>query len=150
MSRLFLGLALLLALAAPARAITVCHDYVLYVVTGQDLNRSSVATLRARLRALGYKRFPFSNAATLPRAQKILKPGDVIIIGDDHSGVMKAGGIWHFIQVYGASGTVYAPTALPAPQAGRMGGLYQGDTLLQMLDRRFSKAPRPVEVWRKQ
>jgi len=138
-----------------SEAVTWCHDYSWYRVSGRDTNETSPDTLRARLKAAGYKRFPFTRAAQFPdRAMKVLKPGYVIIMdGGGHSGYVNAQGrIDHFIQLQGESGNkrkARDPKKLPqAPIPGNAGGLFTGDTLKQMFNRRFNKNPGEVEVWR--
>ena len=156
--------------AAPANAIIVCHDYALYRATGQDprpltsaeTNGTGIVEIRRRLKdELGYKRFPITTAAETPEfAAKYLKPGDVILLRDDHSGYVNSDGkIDHFIQVYGKSGTKYDASKLPRhtapdtdepPPAESVGGLYLGDTLARFLKRPFYKGPAgSVEIWRK-
>lgn len=153
-----------LALAAPARAIVVCHDYTLYRLTGKDprpkgspgKQGSGVKTLRDYLSEKNYKPFPMSNAAATNKAmvQRILKPGDVIIIRDDHSGFVNAAGkIDHFIQVEGTSrlDVKYDAHALPlnADLKGKKGGLYVNETFAEFLSRVHSQVNLTVEVWRK-
>jgi len=145
--------ALFLILALPAPAIVWCHDYSLWQVTGEDANNTSPADLRARLEQLQYKRFPFTNAARSPLAQEKLKPGDVIIIGDAHSGVVNGNGlIDHFVQKFGASGTRYPPE-----EVQKMDNLYRDWTLLDILNFKrigpegneiFPYREAEVEVWR--
>lgn len=158
----FFGWALILMLIVPAYAITVCHDYTLFRITENNprfktgplkKDRTSVEELRAHLESQGYKRFPYTNAAENPeKAGSFLKPGDVIILRDDHSGYVSAPGrIDHFIQVFGASGTKYDAGNLPshASLGGKVGGLYLNETLKDFLCRPFYKGTdRRVEVWR--
>ncbi|MBN2286756.1 MAG: hypothetical protein JXI43_09935, partial [Tissierellales bacterium] len=63
------GWMLLIMMALPVEAIVWCHDYTLWRATGEDANNTSPAELRSRLGGLHYKRFPFTNAARMPRAQ---------------------------------------------------------------------------------
>lgn len=149
----FLTLALLLALALPVAAIVWCHDYSMWRVTGEDANNTSPAELRARLEGLKYKRFPFTNAARLPQAQDKLRPGDVVIFGDAHSGIVNASGrIDHFVQKFGAAGTRYRPEEVPA-----MDNFHRDWTLLDILGFKrigpqgneiFPYRDAEVEVWR--
>ena len=89
---------LLLALALAALvppvtlpAISWCHDYSYYRVTGKDSNGLSPDALRAALAKLKYK---------LVEGDTELRPGDVVIIGEAHSGFVNAqGGVDHYIQV---------------------------------------------------
>lgn len=166
MKRLSIACILLvsLILAMPAQAIVVCHDYTLYRLTGEDprpkgspgKQGSGVSTLRTYLREHGYRSFPMSTAAeTDPgKVQSLLKPGDVIILREDHSGyVNESGRIDHFIQVEGTSkeDVKYDAEGLPSHESlnGKAGGLYRDDTFEQFLDRPYRKSPRAVEVWRK-
>lgn len=146
---------LLLMLALPAPAIVWCHDYSMWQVTGEDANNTSPAELRARLGLLKYKRFPFTNAARLPQAQGKLRPGDVVIFGDAHSGVVNGSGlIDHFVQKFGASGTRYRPEEILA-----LDNFHRDWTLLDILDFKrigpqgneiFPYRDAEVEVWRRQ
>jgi hypothetical protein len=142
-------------LPAHTHPITWCHDYSYYQATGRDANKTGPDELRKTLSGLGYKRFPFTNAAHLPQAQGRLRPGDVIIIGDAHSGVVNRDGlIDHFIQVFGASGTAYQPGEILS-----MPNFKRGWTLIQMMNftrttpdgRRIQPyKDKQVEVWRRQ
>ena len=153
-----------LALAMPAQAIVVCHDYTLYRLTGKDprpkdspgKQGSGVSTLRTYLREHGYRAFPMTTALETDPAkfQRLLKPGDVIILRDDHSGyVNESGKIDHFIQVEGTStkDVKYDADDLPSHESlgGKAGGLYRDNTFGQFLNAPFRKTPRAVEVWRK-
>ena len=155
---------LLLALALPAEAIVVCHDYTLYRLTGKDpqpkdspgKQGSGVSALRNYLRGHGYRAFPMSTAAESDPAkvQSLLKPGDVIILREDHSGyVNEKGLIGHFIQVEGTSTKDVKCDAddLPSHESlgGKIGGLYGDNSFEQFLNAPFRKTPRVVEVWRK-
>src|SRR5947209_10944321 len=153
-----------LILASPAQAIVVCHDYTLYRLTGKDprpkgspgKQGTGVDVLRTYLREHGYRSFPMTTAAeTNPgKVQSLLKPGDVIILRDDHSGyVNESGKIDHFIQVEGTStkDVKYDADGLPPHESlgGKIGGLYRDQTFEQFLNAPYRKTPRTVEVWRK-
>jgi len=88
----FLGLALAaLAHFTPLPAISWCHDYSYYRVTGKDSDNLSPGGLRNALAKLKYK---------LVQGSTDLRPGDVVIIGNAHSGFVNAqGSIDHYIQV---------------------------------------------------
>jgi len=143
-------------------AIVVCHDYALYRVSGKDPRPLSlgiksgigVNTLRDSLLQRGYKMFPYSNAIQNPEtAGKFLRPGDVLIYKDDHSGVVNNNKlIDHFLQVFGKSGTIYPCDSLPKNKdlGGTAGGLYENETLVDFLQRPFNKTGPRLEVWRKQ
>src|SRR4029434_4482818 len=153
-----------IGLATPAQAIVVCHDYTLYRLSGKDprpkdspgKQGSDVGTLLTYLREHGYRSFPMTTAVenSLAKVQSLLKPGDVIIIRDDHSGyVNEKGKIDHFIQAEGTSfgDAKYNADELPPHESlnGKIGGLYRDETVEQFLDRPYRKTPRIVEVWRK-
>ena len=78
-----------------------------------------------------------TSAASRPDADKSLKPGDVVIFGIAHSGIVGDKGIDHFLQVKGAGGKEYLPKDLPPFMDGRLGGLHIGDTLAQVKKRGF-------------
>jgi hypothetical protein len=144
---------LFLILALPVPAIVWCHDYSLWRVTGEDAGNTSPAALRSRLGQLHYKKFPFTNAARLPQAQGKLRPGDVVIFGDAHSGVVNDRGlIDHFVQKFGASGTRYSPEEIL-----KMDNFHRDWTLLDILNFKrigpqgneiFPYRNAEVEVWR--
>jgi hypothetical protein len=150
-SALLLGV---LALSFHLDAITWCHDYSWYKATGKDANRTSPDSLRKQLKKLGYKMFPFTNAAQNPKAQAKLKSGDVIIFGNDHSGVVNSKGlIDHFLQKAGASGVQYAVKDIDS-----LSSMMHDWTLLQLVN--FERVTpegaklhpyqnKSVEVWRK-
>ena len=165
----FLAAALVLAGCLPAGAIVVCHDYTYWRVfeidptppiagmpkaKGQGVN---TARLRADLEQAGYRAFDITTTARMDpaTAQRHLKAGDVIILGDAHSGyVADAGGhIDHWLQVYGESGLYRAPNdhanPLPAGQQGK-GGLFLGDDLATFLARPAKpNLSDHVVIWRK-
>ncbi|MCX6557833.1 MAG: hypothetical protein NTW95_10455, partial [Candidatus Aminicenantes bacterium] len=77
----------------PLPAITVCHDYSYYRVTGQNPEKDWLTPdgLRNALTKLKFK---------LVQDDASLRPGDVVIIGPMHSGfVNDQGGIDHYIQM---------------------------------------------------
>jgi len=127
-------------------SITWCHDYTIYIVTGKDFNKTSPNLLRKYLTNLKYKRHSFTTAAHNPRAQTNLRPGDVIIIGNAHSGVVNGKGlIDHFIQRFGASGTAYTPKKL-----GSMRNFKRNWTLVRMMNfQRITPDGRKIYPYRK-
>jgi hypothetical protein len=145
---------LLAVSALPVQAIVWCHDYSLWRVTGEDANNTSPAQLRAKFLELHYKRFPFTNASRLPQAQGKLRPGDVVVFADAHSGVVNDSGlIDHFVQKFGASGSRYTPEEIL-----KMDNFHRGWTLLAILDFKrigpqgneiFPYRDAEVEVWRR-
>ncbi len=148
-----LGWVLVVVLALPAPAIVWCHDYTLWRASGEDANNTSPAELRSRLGQMNYKRFPFTNAARMPQAQGKLRPGDVVIFADAHSGVVNDRGlIDHFVQQSGASGTRYTPE-----EVRKLDSLHRDWTLLDILGFKrvgpqgneiFPYRDAAVEVWR--
>lgn len=163
MRKTAVGLVLLALMVVPVRAIQVCHDYTLFRINGNVDPRPTSSTedqgtgvdaLRDYLTNHHYRAFPYTNAiaSDIEQAARRLKPGDVIIIRDDHSGVVnERGRIDHFIQVRGAVGKKYDAGKLPRHQeGGDVGGLYLDDTLEQFLSRPFYKgSDKRVEVWRR-
>lgn len=142
------ALALLIA-AATAQAVTFCHDYTYYRVTGKDSNDLGVEALKMFLEKNGYKPFPFTAAAERPDAMKSLKPGDVIIFGTAHSGFVGAKGIDHFLQVKGMGNMPWPVDELPLFKEGRLGGLHIGDTIAQVKTRGFIPFKGTIVVYRK-
>lgn len=140
------GVALLLLSAIicqPAHAVVWCHDYTVYALTGRDVDNTKPGTLRGLLKNLGYKRFSYTSARFSPGAMSHLKEGDVLIIGDSHSGVVnKRGTIDHFIQIEGRSGTHYDPGDDAFQKLVR-----RNNTLEQFLNRPIYRNM-TLEVWR--
>ena len=148
-----LTILLVLLCSTPLWAIERCHDYSWFRAFGENVNTKTPGELRAKLKAAGYKKFNFTNAAKMPdKAMRSLKPGYVILLDSGgHSGYVNSDGkIDHFIQLQGEVGKKRATDQLPkAPVPNNAGGLFLGDTLKQMIHRRFKKNPGKVEVWRK-
>lgn len=134
-----------------AQAVTYCHDYALHRVSDKkvDPNKMDVAGLRKLLQAHGYKSFPFTTAAERPDAMRHLKPGDVVILGNAHSGFVGESGIDHFLMVEGRGQERYLPEDLPVHVKGLVGGLHQGDTITQFKNRGSMPFTGSIEVWRK-
>lgn len=127
----------------PAHAIVWCHDYTAYSMTGGDADNTPPGTLRELLSNLGYRRFSYTSARFSPDAMSHLKPGDVMIIGDSHSGVVNANGtIDHFIQIEGRSGTHYNTWDPAFRKLVR-----KNNTLEQFLNRPIYRNM-TLEVWR--
>ena len=158
--KLLVGLGVIMLLStAHVHAIVWCHDYTFHRVTCEygaceNNNNTSPGDLRGRLKGLGYEPHPITNAAENPEyAQQYLKPGDVLILRDDHSGYVNQNGtIDHFIQVFGESGKVRDPNNLPRHPLpdNNIGGVYYADTLKEFLGRPSWKGPiGKLEVWRR-
>ncbi|WP_395094902.1 tetratricopeptide repeat protein [Armatimonas sp.] len=126
-----------LSLQMPAQGITWCHDYTFLRVTGKDSNRCDPDRLQSVLREEKYehcfnvtalpqrpqprgvevdtKNLQISFRATEPGSTEPVRllSGDVLIIGEDHSGIVgKSGWIEHFVQTAGQSGVAYRPERL--------------------------------------
>jgi hypothetical protein len=150
-----------LAAASTASALTVCHDFTLYKVTGSDGDNRGRDEMITQLRSRQYRPILSANASdtnALAKAQKYLRPGDVIVLGtgDGHSGFMTPSGIEHFIQIPGEVGLRRDPTKLPRgpvraanANSPAFGGHFVGDSLAQMIGRLSGRGPQPIEIWSK-
>jgi hypothetical protein len=142
------AMSLLLALLSvincqPAHAVVWCHDYTVYILTGRDVDNTPPGALRELLGNLGYKPFSYTSARYSPGAMSHLKEGDVLIVGDSHSGVVnKNAAIDHFIQIEGRSGTHYDPR-----DDGFRKLLRRNNTLEQFLNRPVYRNM-ALEIWR--
>jgi hypothetical protein len=128
-----------------AHAITWCFDWVAFQIDEKhaDQNRLSVDQLRAKLRKLGYEpvlqikataptagdvvrwydiKLDVTQLASGEKLDKMLKKDDVVIFGNDHTGIVTANRraadarIDHFLQVPDRTGTCYSTlqaTTLP-------------------------------------
>lgn len=140
------------AVSQSSYGITFCFDWVAYQINDKkDANDLTADKLRALMRKLGYTRvlqikattgpppaagiIPFPRASDIkldvyqfappnPKLTKVLKRGDVLIFGNDHTGIVRLPGnptnqrveFDHFLQVPGRIGTQYTPaeaTKLP-------------------------------------
>jgi hypothetical protein len=164
------AVALFGALAPRAHAIVWCHDYTLWEASerrqnenrtpprgGADPQGRAFTGLREKLTALGYKLHktlaPFAAGADAE-----IKPTDVVIFGDAHSGyVNRQKRIDHFVQTMGASGTVRTPE-----DTMRQPNYRRGATLMDIWSftregthpngETFRVTPyrgTPVEIWRR-
>ena len=138
-------------MVSPAHALTWCHDFAVHRVSNGKENPNKLGIKDLRKRLIQEKYLPFRYPATTDAATApAVKPGDVIILDDDHSGVVNSRGrIDHFIQVEGKTGVAYQPDNLPRPVADKRGGFFENDTLPEMHSRMFVKKPRTAVVWRK-
>src|SRR5579872_533423 len=118
----------LVAGIAPCHAITWCHDYTLWRVTGKDANATSPQALRNALSQRKYSLIDTVTADT-PGLDSRVKPGDVVIVGDAHSGFVSTFGIDHYIQKAGSSGAV-----LPPENAISQPNFNSGWTLSQLIN----------------
>jgi hypothetical protein len=155
-----IGMTIFLA-AGTVSAVTVCHDFTLFKLTGADGDNKGRDELIAQARARQYRSvlaFSSSDANNLAKGQRWLRPGDIITLGggNGHSGFMTPQGIDHFIQVPGELGQRRNPTGLPrGPIRGEransnaFGGHFVGDSLAQMIGRLSGPGPHPVEIWSK-
>ena len=153
-ARLILALALgcCFLTSMPAEAITNCHDYTYFRMTGVNDRMKSVNELRDDLGRLGYDdvfTVDTKDDADDPRTMDRLRPRDVIVIGDAHSGyVSDYGRIDHFIRRENEEGP-WPPLGLPDPSTDKRGGFFRGDTLAQMYGRFFTKEFYVAGVYRK-
>lgn len=183
--------AVALSVCIPCLSVIVCFDYVhwralgvdpMKPIAGKDKAKGpgiGVKTLRDALEKDGYDDFPITTTAhdDPAKAQKHLRVGDVVILGDAHVGIVSTpdGRIDHWLQVYGESGLYRDAATLPLSkewlkEQGRgseikppipkeewkkvkdedKGGLYLGDDLATFLKRPFKPDPNcKVVVWRK-
>jgi len=82
----------------PLFPIKWSHDYTYYCVTGENSDGKSASQLRSDLSILGYLPFILKGDSPLSRVTH-LKRGDVVILGDKHSGcVDRKGMINHYVQ----------------------------------------------------
>jgi hypothetical protein len=143
----------------PAQAVTVCHDYTRYRVSVnlrcpvENTNGLGVGDLRTWLGRQGFTGYNYSYAVQNPRdAQRYLQPGDVLILGEAHSGIVNAyGGIDNYLQVEGMIGQPHDPRQLPHAVRGRLGGLYLNDSLQYFLWGHYARpvAAPQVQLWRR-
>ena len=84
---LYLTGALLLSVAPKTYAITWCHDYAYYVISGGDDSKNSLSAdqLRTELDERDYKLIGFLRPS---QSSSYLRRGDVLIITEHHSGVV--------------------------------------------------------------
>ena len=105
------SLVAIIGLATQAHAIVWCHDYSLWEASGRKANENerSPDDLRARLKKMNFD--PVMTLAPFtPGADARLKPGDVIIWGNSHSGfVNPQGRINHFAMTQGQPHRVRSP-----------------------------------------
>lgn len=160
-ARMFLTAALVALAASPAFAITWCHDYSLWEASGRTLNQNqtSPGMLRQKLGQMQYHRMKVFAPKTAD-ADRYLKPGDVIILGEAHSGFVTAQGVVdHLIMPSAAPGTQLAQ--MTGEQAQASANFKRGWTLTQLWGpivrfdsqgNRYDNAPygnASVELWRK-
>ncbi len=134
--------ALLLTMVASvpfwAQGITVCYDYAYWRATGACPQGHYLGP-DGVLKMKGFHSQYYSNPMD---AQGYLTPGSVLVTSDGHAGyVNSGGGIDHFHQVFGHSGTRYLdPNNLPPWTPGQVGGLHTGDTLPGFLGSGYRKS----------
>jgi hypothetical protein len=117
------------------QGVTVCYDYAYYRGTnncpaGHYLGPDDLRNHRSVKYSTVYPR-PMDAAGHY-------RPGDWLVTSGGHAGYVNSrGGIDHFHQVYGHSGTLYPnPGNLPAYRPGQ-GGLYLNDNLDHFLNSGF-------------
>jgi hypothetical protein len=101
-----------------ADAITWCHDYALAQVVQGDYNRLTVDQLRAALRQNRFTATSYPAGTPSAAVEGTLRPGDVLIFGNRHSGVVTGDRrITHYIQdIADQVVTTYTPaTVASAP-----------------------------------
>lgn len=119
-------LAVLFLSALPVYAIQHCHDYTVWVVTGNDANATPPNRLREILMANNYE-IALTTTPSTPGADSKLRPGDVVFFGHAHSGVVNSQGrIDHFLQNMQQVGKHYDPAELPS-----LPNFYRGWTMVQ-------------------
>jgi hypothetical protein len=153
-----------------AFGITWCFDWVAYEVNRKtDVNRLNAGSLRALLRKLGYAPVLRVKADTgiptpspsdirlaverlAPTAQNVdasLKPGDVLLFGEFHTGIVRAanGRFDHFLQLPGRIGTAYSP-----PEAAKSPNYFVGPgkswTLQQFFAFSRDQPPAHTHTWK--
>jgi hypothetical protein len=147
-----------------ASAIQVCHDYTIYRLTCVDPRPvesklpggSSADDLEKVLKDMGYADHDMTNTANdnPGSLQGHLKPGDVIIVGRDHSAIVNSDGkIDHWLQDPNNIGMKRDVDKLPAgPLTSALGacagGLFKGETFEQFWQHRCPEKRKKVVVWR--
>ena len=123
-------------LARSSYGITWCFDWVAYEINGHhDTNRNNAGTLRALLCERGYSNVLTVTATTnsarptaedlqldieqlpppAPQVRTALQPGDVLIFGTSHTGIVRSDGrLDHFLQDPKAEGRAYTPVQVAA------------------------------------
>lgn len=123
----------------------VCHDYTVERVTKKEerlknLGTSKVAQLRDLLTNKKYKRYPFPKGSNWRQLNGGLADGDVIIVGEKHSGYFSGKTLYNYSQA--------------APSINRSAELNE-NTLQSLMNLTRSELPPqpyvndPVELWRK-
>jgi len=150
-----------------ALGITWCFDWVAYEINGHvDTNRNTADSLIRLLKKNGYHEVLTVTAKTSsadPRPQDIqlqffaaagsnaaakLKPGDVLIFGAFHTGIVRtsSGAFDHFLQVPGQTGKAYTPD-----QAAQLDNYFVGAgkrwTLQQFFAFNRDKPPSDPSSW---
>ncbi len=159
-----------LAVGLPAAAVIICHDYTHWRALGSDPtppipgkppeatgNGMSAQGLRDALQAKGYKPFDITTTArdNPAETQRHLRPGDVIILGNSHSGYVAdaKGRIDHWLQISGQSGRYRVAADLEKEELKGTpghGGLFKAQTLKEFLE--APSRPNPSEhvvIWRR-
>ncbi len=160
--RAMFALVLLAILAAvvssPGYAIQNCHDYTYYALTGENGNMLSVGKLREYLEKNGYTKFKYPSSRALlagsnrPMTEsEILRPGDVLIFGDSHSGVVNATGtVDQYFQSF-VSGQLPRKSEQVDPRdLDYQKTLQKGWTVERILKEKKVYQEDQIEIWRKE
>jgi hypothetical protein len=150
------------ALAQSSFAITWCYDWVANEINGHhDVNRENADTLRSLLCKRGYNQVLSLTATSssprpgpqdirlqvgqlpppAPQLPAALEPGDVLIVGGSHAGIVNRDGrLDHFLQDPKATGTAYTPVQV-ATQPNYYVGPVRSWTLQQLFAASRDKPP---------
>ena len=144
----------LLAMAWPgvASAIQNCHDYTYYALTGEDGNMLSAGELRSRLAARGYTKYRYSASAAVGRLdeKQRYRPGDALLFGDSHSGVVNAAGtIDHYFQNFVGNSLPRKSEVVDPRDLDYQRTLFKGWTVERILQAHRSYREDQIEIWRK-
>src|SRR5262245_8934795 len=105
MKRILFVLAALL-ISETTFAITWCHDYTMFMVTGKDADQTGPDQLRAAMN----KDYDLVFTILPPETTAAIQANDVIIIGNAHSGVVNSNRrLNHYLQPSGKATTKLSP-----------------------------------------
>lgn len=93
------GFSLVVLTASDASAITFCFDYVIARLTMADSDRMQIHEFRQTLEAFGFTPTVFSPSTDVQVIEDSLQPGDVVLFGGAHTGLVNGNRlIDHYIQ----------------------------------------------------